>query len=215
MQLMSYRQAKYTLYGAFAYQKIGYRVLLMHFSYFFDQFPDLVDSEFRNIYAVEHMYDHIPSDNYAFVELFCHDADCDCHNTIIHVVTNNPYKLWAIIRYGWKSKSFYNEWMGGGNLKLAELLAGISLDALSPKNAISRELLQVFKNMITEDSKYGQRIQGHYAMFKDKIKKAETTQRSHYVDKQLPPSSVLKTKRNEQCSCGSGKKYKKCCLLIH
>jgi len=54
------------------------------FSSFFDKFPNLVESEFRNIFAMEGMYRHIPEGNYGFLELFCDSPDCDCRNVQIH-----------------------------------------------------------------------------------------------------------------------------------
>ena len=55
----------------------------MQFSSFFDKFPDLIASEFRNIFAMEGMYKYIPEGNYGFVELFCDKSNCDCRTVMI------------------------------------------------------------------------------------------------------------------------------------
>ena len=56
----------------------------------------------------------------------------------------------------------------------------------------SEELLKLFKEVMVHDTTFIERLKKHYAMFKSSKKK--------------------KIGRNEHCPCGSGKKYKKCCL---
>lgn len=176
----------------------------MKFSCFFDKFPDLIDSEFRNIFAMEGMYKHIPEGNYGFVELFCDTPDCDCRTAMIHIMTMEPVKLWASLRYGWEPRKFYRDWMGERN-ELTEQLPGAFIDVMSsPNNLAAEEFLSVFTNMIKNDKQYANRIETHYQMYREAIDNEEKPQPYRL--------SSEKTGRNDPCSCGSGKKYKKCCL---
>ena|SRR3990167_2065633 len=179
------------------------------FSSFFDKFPSLVKSEFRNIFAIDGMYNNIPEGNYGFLELFCDRLSCDCRHVIIHVISMEPaFKLLAVLRYGWESKEFYIDWMGDEN-ELTELMPGPFIDTMySPNDLVAKEFLSVFTNMIKTDKKYAKRIEAHYQMYKSVIE-------ADAVNEQKPQPYHLPNKkvgRNDSCTCGSGKKYKKCCL---
>lgn len=113
-------------------------------------------------------------------------------------------KLWASLRYGWEPRKFYRDWMGERN-EFTEQLPGASIDAMSsPNDLVAQEFLSVFTNMIKNDKQYATRIETHYQMHKNKIDNEEKPQ--------LYRLSSEKTGRNDPCPCGSGKKYKKCCL---
>ena len=179
------------------------------FSSFFDRFPGLVESEFRNIFAMKGMYKNIPEGNYGFVEYFCNEPDCDCRNVMIHVMTVEPHvKLWAVLRYGWEPKEFYLDWMGDEN-EFTENMPGAFIDpAHSPNDLAAQEFLSVFTHMIENDKKYAKRIETHYQMYKYVID-AEDFEEEKSRPYRLPNKKIG---RNDPCSCGSGKKYKKCCL---
>lgn len=175
------------------------------FSSFFDKFPNLIGSEFRNIFAMEGMYKHIPEGNYGFLELFCDRPNCDCRHAIIHIMTVEPtFKLWAVLRYGWESKKFYINWMGDDS-ELSEYMPGAFIDKmLSPNDLAAQEFLSVFMNMIKNDKQYAKRIETHYKMYKDAIDHEEKPKPHRLTSEKI--------ERNDPCSCGSGVKYKKCCL---
>ena len=180
------------------------------FSSFFDKFPDLIDSEFRNIFAMNGMYKHIPEGRYGFLELFCDRPGCDCRHVIINIISTEPtFKLWAVLRYGWETKDFYIDWMGGAN-ELTDLMPGPFIDTMhSPNNdLVAKEFLDVFTHMIQNDKKYVKRIETHYQMYKFKVK-PEAFIGEQSIPYRLPNKKIG---RNDPCSCGSGKKYKKCCL---
>ena len=44
------------------------------------------------------------------------------------------------------------------------------------------------------------------------VREAFQQKLSRALDKHLAPASAPKVGRNDPCPCGSGKKYKKCCL---
>lgn len=179
----------------------------MQFSSFFDRFPDLAMSELRNIFAVKGMYQHIPEGNYGFIEFFCDTPDCDCRNVMINIISAEPVpKLWAVIRYGWESKKFYRDWMGGEERnEFTENLPEAFIDIIgSPNDLVAHEFLSIFRNMLKNDKKYAKRIETHYQMHKDMMDKKNKPQPYRLISE--------KTGRNDPCSCGSGLKYKKCCI---
>lgn len=178
----------------------------MKFTSFFEEFPDLIESEFRNIFVLnDGMYKHIPPGNYAFLELFCPEIECDCRKVIINVISSQPAKSWAILNYGWESEKYYQTWFGKNN-PLYQPMSGVTFDP--PTNdPLKNEFLAIFSSILRDDQHYAQRIKRHYAMFKQKM-----------CEKQIartPCSIEKKPGRNEPCSCGSGKKFKHCCLSIH
>ena len=75
-----------------------------------------------------------------------------------------------------------------------------------PESELTKAALKVFTNLLqnnTEDINY---LKNHYEMVKDYfIQNPDKLQL-------LSAESKLKVGRNDPCPCGSGKKYKKCCL---
>ncbi len=183
----------------------------MSFSSFFEKFPDLVATEFRNIYILDNeTTQHIPPGNYAFLESFCEDTDCDCRNVMIHVITTDPVKVWAKLRYGWETKKFYRDWCYGQDNELAQNFPGTCIDFLSPQNPISKEFLSIFTKIIKNDQPYAKRLETHYQMFKEKIDNKPKLK----LIKNATYSSASKVGRNDVCPCGSGTKFKKCCFKL-
>jgi hypothetical protein len=129
---------------------------------------------------------------------------------MINVITLNPYKVWAVLRYGWESKKFYRKWFGGDN-ELAQNMPGAFIDSsISPRDSANQEFLKIFTTLIQEDRQYAKRIETHYQMFKEKFQ--------YKPSKPLSAQNVIrgvsgkKVGRNDPCSCDSGKKFKKCCF---
>jgi hypothetical protein len=91
-------------------------------------------------------------------------------------MTADPYKVWAVLRYGWESKKFYRDWFGGDN-ELAQNMPGAFIDPImSPINAISKEFLELFTGIIRDDKRYAKRIETHYQLFKEKIQDKQNNQ---------------------------------------
>ena len=47
------------------------------------------------------------------------------------------------------------------------------------------------------------------------VRAMQHQQLTNYTHRHAPVARGNKTGRNEPCPCRSGKKYKKCCLLVH
>jgi hypothetical protein len=177
------------------------------FSSFFDEFPKLIESEFRNIFITDNgFYKHIPPGNYAFLEMYCVDANCDCRKVIIHVISADPFKTWAVLNYGWEPEAYYRAWWGKSHL-LYRPMSGVTFDPPT-KDPLKQEFLKIFEAILQSDTKYARRLEAHYSMFKEAMQKKR--------DNQGAKNILLNEKvgRNTLCPCNSGKKFKKCCLLI-
>lgn len=183
----------------------------MQFLPFFDEFPTLIHSEFRNIDVIDNRnFKYIPLGNYAFLEMFCTDINCDCRKVIIHVISVNPSKIWAILNYGWESEEYYRTWWGK-TYDLYQPMSGLTFD--SPTNdPLKKEFFELFQYLIKNDKAYAQRIVTHYFMFKKKIRERKND--SDRIPTDIHMLKANKAERNDPCPCNSGKKFKKCCLLI-
>jgi hypothetical protein len=184
----------------------------MKLTSFFDTFPELITKEFRNIFIDNHPV--IPDGNYAFAEFYCHRVKCDCRKVMIHVVTSEPDKTWAIINYGWESEKFYKKWFANPEEKddYYKLMSGVSLDPF-PNGAIANELLKIFKTILKKDKAYAKRMEDHYWKMKNYVKnKQKNINKKAALENRLSQPDK-KLGRNDPCHCGSGKKFKKCCLL--
>lgn len=173
---------------------------------FYEYFPEIAEKETRSATAMNNP--NLPSADYGFVETYCNDPDCDCRRVIFHVVSSKTNQPMAVIAYGWESKEFYAEWMGDDDPRMLKELKGPSLTSGSPQSKYAPELLKLMEYIIG-DKAYVQRLKRHYKMFKDHIKdnKAKTDD-----GREVSQIRSNKTGRNDPCPCGSGRKYKKCCM---
>lgn len=108
--------------------------------------------------------DDLPDGEYAFVESYCDEAECDCRRVLISVFLRDSGKdPLATISYGWEEASFYENLLGMGID--GEESKGPLLDPINPQSQYSHALLALFKEMI-QDSEYVARFASHYAMVK-------------------------------------------------
>lgn len=140
--------------------------------------------------------DHIlPEGKYMYIEYYCSDPQCDCNSGAFLMVQldsqgrETSYRI-ALIDYTWnKPVSTDNPTLGPEYIgsRLAE--AG----------------LEEFKKLLS-----------NYSNMTAKLKSGYVKTREEYPDLVLqeaaPIQKPTKVGRNDPCPCGSGKKYKKCCL---
>ncbi|MFH0729216.1 MAG: SEC-C metal-binding domain-containing protein [Pseudomonadota bacterium] len=188
---------------------------------FINYFKEIGEKETRSVTVIRQGgHGSLPSDKYTFIEHYCDDRDCDCRRVMISVLARKRNKILASINMGFDSD--------GED-------AGPFLDPLNPQSAHSQELIDMFVDMINSDPAYLARLQNHYVMLKEKItgkkyagepfETAGEIRREANLPSLLPPDTSVaalstpverdhpKVGRNALCPCGSGKKYKKCCLL--
>jgi len=183
---------------------------------FFEKFKDVGEKETRVVTVFRRGdFGALPPGEYAFVELYCDEKNCDCRRVMIMVLDKGQNRILATINLGFDSR---------------EDDAGPFLDPLNRQSEHSKDLMALFLDVINTDPAYLARLQRHYVMFKEKIDRKrysgapfETPGKVERVENFPTPPPLPrpgpadqgrpKVGRNEPCPCGSGKKYKKCCML--
>lgn len=129
---------------------------------------------------------------YVIFEHYCINPDCDCKTLtadIREIGLNGraQKKSAALIKYDWSS---------------AKTACTPTMHEKSPKTKLANALLAAYTHFIHQPP-YIARITGQYAKIKERVLKNRPRQI-------LNPQKNLG--RNDPCHCGSGKKYKKCCI---
>ena len=127
--------------------------------------PEIAVEETRTVFLRSHQ--NIPDGEYAFLELYCDDKNCDCRRVAINVISQNSPRIWASLSYGWESLDFYHQWSGDVDDDMDP--RGPYLDPLNPQSSFSEDFLLLFKRVI-EDQKYVDRLKTHYQLFKSALK---------------------------------------------
>jgi hypothetical protein len=132
---------------------------------FYTRFPDVAERETR-VVTLPRSMGGLPADNYAFIEMFCSDPQCDCRRVVILVWPDlSPGKTLATINFGWETVEFYTRWMRGDE-QAGRKSASATLDPLNPQSRHSELLLALFCDVVSNDPAYVQRLARHYEMFK-------------------------------------------------
>lgn len=153
------------------------------------------ESQVRSVTLAADPY--LPAGEYHFIDTYCSDNKCDCRKTIIQIF--HDQKLVSIVSYGWESPKFYLRWLGSTrDVELAKEMSGVSIDSSSPDRVSSKGILLLINHLM--DEKWIALLKENYRLIR-KITKPDNVIR-------LP----AKITRNAPCPCGSGKKYKSCCL---
>lgn len=171
--------------------------------YFYEFFP--IEAEQETVLIDTSNNDVLPANAYALIEFCCTNPTCHCREMLIYVEAKtslDPLKfdrfepptavLKYVLRYPVSNRnpSFLDQ---------AEQ---------SPYAQRVRSLVMDYMKM---NPNFVDQLHRHYAMMK--------TIKEHlniYTEQTSSMTSIRqdnKTGRNEACSCGSGQKYKKCCLL--
>lgn len=140
----------------------------------------------------------LPEGKYKLIEYYCTDQNCNCNSGSFLMIQLDSQgketpKTVALMDYTWNQPiSIDNPALGLGHhvldLKFAE--AG----------------LEEFKFLLTNDSNTMIKIKNGYSQTREDFKNHPES---------YHPTTIKNTNkigRNDPCPCGSGKKYKKCCL---
>jgi len=177
----------------------------MHLIPFYVVEPELAFQEMRVLHVLA-ATDELPKGNYGLLEYYCPDPDCDCRRVMLNVVEERqPGSFLASISYGFDAD---------------DELSGPFLDYLNPQSPYAEALLYDVERFVLGDPDYVARLERHYHMVKRaasdprhpahaKLQKILADDRRDFP---LPPSRSERVGRNDPCPCGSGKKYKRCCM---
>ena len=140
---------------------------------------------------------HLPSGEYSFIDSYCTDNTCDCRKTIILIFHEKKHV--STVSYGWEKPKFYLRWLKNTkDRKLAEEMSGLSIDFASPDLVSPKGILLLVDHLL--DEKWISMLKENYRLIR------KTTKPDNII------SMVPKISRNAPCPCGSGEKYKNCCL---
>ncbi len=128
---------------------------------FHSLFPEIAEKETRTITIMEP--DLLPAGQYAFVENYCTEANCDCRRVLVNVIRLGSKRIWATINFGWESMEYYQSWSTG----ISELEGkGPFLDPLCEQSELAPELMNLFEETCLRDPEYIVRLARHYGMVK-------------------------------------------------
>lgn len=180
----------------------------MAFQAFHEIFREISEKETRSI----NVFDSpgLPDDSYGLIELYCNDPGCECRRVFFNIISMKQEKVLAVISFGWESEEFYSKWMGSTDKQTIKDLKGPILNLMSPQSKYAPKLLELITNVVLQDKHYIERLVRHYNLFRQEID--NPLQSSEGNKKNNLISFTPKVGRNSPCPCGSGKKYKKCCL---
>ncbi len=173
----------------------------MPYAPFDDRFPDIAENEIRTL--ITHGDPDLPDDQYIFTEAYCDEENCDCRRVFFNVYSEKTKTLLAVITYGWEKRQYYIDWMEDNDPIAINSLVGLGLNLTSPQSKFAQALLNKIDFVLKNDINYVERLKKHYKIFRTEIDKQY---------QKAPLVSQPKAGRNDPCPCGSGKKFKKCCL---
>jgi hypothetical protein len=170
--------------------------------------PDLAADEMRFMQTFDER-DGLPAGRYYLVEHYCPDPDCDCRRVMLTVVREDrPNRSLASINYAFDGD---------------DPLPGPFLDRINPQSGHAEVLLDMVSRAVLTDQRYLDRLESHYALVKeaasdpDHPAHADLQELAHNEPEDVAhrPAATRSNLvgRNDPCPCGSGKKYKHCCML--
>jgi hypothetical protein len=107
---------------------------------------------------------------YAFVEFYCEDLECDCRRVFLQVIARHCQdKVLASINYGWEKESFYGKRMPYDPDAPRQIVRG-SLDPMNEQSEHAEELLELFQQRVL-DEPYRLRLRRHHRLFRDELQR--------------------------------------------
>ena len=137
----------------------------MHYAPFHEYCPKDAESETRSIAVVNDP--DLPAGDYALLESYCQDPDCDCRRVFLCVRSRR--RVEAVIAFGWESRNFYARWMGSRDPRDIDQFKGPCLNLMSPQSDLAPALLRAVQDVL-EDASYVASLKRHYAMFKQALR---------------------------------------------
>jgi hypothetical protein len=179
----------------------------MGFIPFYKVEPELAERETRTMTLIR-TEGHLPEGTYGLIESYCPDPACDCRRVMLNIACQQQLERGyvATISYGFDR---------------GEEMAGPFLDPLNPQSEYSEALLELVTTAALSDQQYVERLEEHYHVVKRAATdpehpayaeiQRELSRGENSVGFMLSPPGE-RVPRNAPCPCGSGKKYKLCCM---
>jgi hypothetical protein len=171
--------------------------------FFHEFFPDQAVKESLSVHFLKE--DTLKDGNYYFLECYCTNPDCHCQAVVIQIErrpTDEERDKFADLlppvtrlTYSWqKPLSDHNP----------DLLSDM------PRTPEAKALKLFFRKYVESHPDYPKKLHQHYEAMRDKANKQMLWAFPPSIP--LPIRKEVHIGRNNPCHCGSGKKYKKCCL---
>jgi len=166
---------------------------------------------FGSLYETEYFEHYKGDDKYELVDYYCKNPDCDCASVRFEVILNGK-KNGATVWYDYEKSAL------DGLSDYAFLVEEIKKseeefdDMLCLRHDIIKLEFETLccKNETEKLEKEVKQAEEESRQLKEEIKRLKA---KYYGEN--PPQKIArndKIGRNAPCPCGSGKKYKKCCL---
>ncbi|MCI5122935.1 MAG: hypothetical protein D3925_00275 [Candidatus Electrothrix sp. AR5] len=143
----------------------------MPYSFFHSRLPKVAERETRSVTLFDHSEFNLPPADYAFLEMFCDEPDCDCRRVFFSVISSRDEEIKAVIAWGWEDQVFYTTWLRDSDPNVIKELMGPALNSASPQSDLAPALLKVFQEVLLPDTAYVERVKRHYAMFRATVDK--------------------------------------------
>ncbi|MCI5138842.1 MAG: hypothetical protein D3922_10600 [Candidatus Electrothrix sp. AR1] len=143
----------------------------MPYSFFHSRLPKVAERETRSVTLFDHSEFNLPPADYAFLEMFCDEPDCDCRRVFFSVISSRDEDIKAVIAWGWEDQVFYTTWLRDSDPNVIKELMGPALNSASPQSDLAPALLKVFQEVLLPDTAYVERVKRHYAMFRATVDK--------------------------------------------
>jgi hypothetical protein len=109
-----------------------------------------------------------PVDEYAYLEFYCDDLNCDCRRVFLQVISKGqPGKVFASIGYGWEKESFYRKRMPWDPDEAKGTVRG-ELDPLNEQSEFAQDFLDLFQRVVL-DAPYRLRLRRHCRLFREEL----------------------------------------------
>lgn len=179
-------------------------------------FPDVARDETRSLTVPEDGL--VPADQYLFQEFYCVEKGCDCRRVIFRVLAAKARAEMATINHALdRNALMYNE------------TGDTQLEPFGPQSRYSTALMGLFQAVVLQPD-YAARLMRHYKMVRDAVE--DPTHPIHDTiaragdPEALPSRGATRPARTrwapspehpaprptDPCPCGSGRRYRKCCL---
>ena len=110
----------------------------------------------------------LPADEYAYVEYYCDDLECDCRRVFLEVIAKGqPGRIFASISYGWEKERFYRNQMQWDPDAARGTVRG-ELDPLNEQSEFAEDFLELFRRFVL-DEPYRLRLRRHYQLFREAV----------------------------------------------
>jgi hypothetical protein len=141
----------------------------MPYASFHDRFPDIARRETRTVTVLRSSPFELPPAEYALLELYCDEPECDCRRVFFYVVSSRSKSAEAVVAYGWEPAEFYAKWSHEDDPEVVHRLKGPILNLASPQSQYAPEILRLIEQVVLQDLAYVKRLRAHYERFRRQV----------------------------------------------